>query len=214
MKSLFYAVLLCVWNLSVLAQTPRLTERDDRYRIQQGDVLEIRFRYTPEFNETVSVQPDGFIDLQLVGECKIMDLTVGEATEVVRKRLETRLTNPQITVILKEFQKPFFMVGGEVASPGRYELRGKMTVFEAITISGGFKPSSLHSQVILVRRVSGDVAETKIVDVKNILSHRNFSEDPDLKSGDLVVVPQNKVSKIERFVKWGNYGIYATPAIH
>ena len=58
------------------AQPGGFSERDPRYRLQPSDVLEVHYRYTPEFDQTVTVQPDGFVTLQIVGDLKLQGLTL------------------------------------------------------------------------------------------------------------------------------------------
>lgn len=191
------------------AQTGTFADRGARYLLQPSDVLEIHYRYSPEFDQTVTVQPDGFISLQLVGDLKIRNLTVDQAKAEILTKASQRLKDPEITVVLKEFEKPYFIVGGEVNTPGRYEMRGSMTALEAIAMAGGFKSASAkHSQVILYRRVGPDMAKAEILDLKAAMSPSAAEPLADLHSGDLLVVPQNQISKIERYVKWANVGAY------
>ena len=111
--------------------------------------------------------------------------------------------------------KPQITVGGEVTTPGRFDLRGPTTAVQAIAMAGGFKAASAkHSQVVLFRRVSADTGETKILDLKRIMNAPAMEEDPALKPGDALFIPQNRVSKIERFVKWGNFGVYWNPMLN
>jgi protein involved in polysaccharide export with SLBB domain len=80
-------------------------------------------------------------------------------------------------------------------------------------MAGGFKTASAkHSQVILFRRVGPDLAKTELLDLKAAMSP-SATGPPlgDLQPGDLLVVPQNRISKIERFMKLGNIGIYWNP---
>ena len=194
-----------------VAQTDSFADRNPRYLLQPSDVLEIHYRYSPEFDQTVTVQPDGFVSLQLVGDLKLRSLTVDQAKTAILEKASQRLKDPEITVVLKEFEKPYFMVGGEVANPGRFEMRGSMTALQAIAMAGGFKSASAkHSQVILYRRVGPDMAKAEILDLKAAMSPTSTEPLADLRSGDLLVVPENNVSKIERFVKWANLGVYRT----
>ena len=210
---LFAWVLFSIMCAGVaLAQMGSFSERDPRYRLQPSDTLEIHYRYSPEFDQTVTVQPDGFVALQLAGDLKLQGLTVDQAKAAILEKATQRLRDPEITVVLKDFEKPYFLVGGEVANPGRFEMRGPVTAIEAIAMAGGFKTASAkHSQVILFRRVGPDLAKTEILDLKAAMSPSATEGLADLKSGDMLIVPQNRVSKIERFVKWGNYGIYGNP---
>src|SRR5205814_3090121 len=122
-----------------------------RYRIQPSDVIEVQYRYTPEYNHTAAIQPDGFAALQVVGDVKVAGLTVDEASAAIAHKASERLQNPEVTVTLKEFIKPFFTVAGEVNHPGRFDLRGRVSAVEGIAISGGFKESSKKTTVILLR---------------------------------------------------------------
>jgi len=194
---------------STLAQMGSFSDRDARYLLQPSDSLEIHYRYSPEFDQTVTVQPDGFVALQLAGDLKLQGLTVDQAKAAILEKASQRLKDPEITVVLKEFEKPYFTVGGQVAKPGRYEMRGPVTALEAVAMAGGFNSASAkHSQVILFRKVGPDLAETKILDLKAASSLTAKEPLADLKPGDMLFVPQNRFSKIERLIKLVSIGTY------
>src|ERR1044072_5694106 len=88
-------------------RAPRLTTvTEERYRLQPGDVLEIQFRYSPEFNQTVTVQPDGYITMEIGGDLKVAGFTVEQTKQAILKQASTRLQDPVATLLLKEFQAP------------------------------------------------------------------------------------------------------------
>src|SRR5205823_12738088 len=123
---LVIAICLVAVSLHVSAQQqrpPRLTTvTEERYRLQPGDVLEIQFRYSPEFNQTVTVQPDGYISLEISGDIKVAGMTVEQTRNTILAHAATRLKDPVASVFLKEFQRPYFVVAGEVAQPGKIEM--------------------------------------------------------------------------------------------
>jgi polysaccharide export outer membrane protein len=207
------AALLCVAGFLYGGQAPgSFAERNPRYRLQPSDVVEVHYRYTPEFDQTITIQPDGFVNLQIVGDLKLQGLTLEQVKTTILEQASRRLKDPEITLVLKDFEKPYFVVGGEVGSPGKFEMRGSVTAVQAIAMAGGFKTASAkHSQVILFRRVGPDLAKTEILDLKAATSTSATEPLADLRPGDLLFVPQNRVSKIERFVKWGNFGVYWNP---
>ena len=132
-------------------------ERESRYRLQPTDIVEVHYRYTPEFDQTITVQPDGFVTLQIIGDLKLQGLTLEQVKAALLEKASLRLKDPEITLVLKDFEKPYFVVGGEVGSPGKFEMRGQVTALQAIAMAGGFKTASAkHSQVILFRRVGPD----------------------------------------------------------
>jgi len=184
-------------------------DRNPRYRVQANDVIEIQFRYTPEFNFAATIQPDGFISSQITGDVHVAGLTLTEVSAAVAKGASGRLKDPEVGVALKDFVKPHFVVAGEVNHPGTFELRGNVGLIEAIAMSGGFvKDSAKRSQVILLRRVNSEIAEAKIYDLKKLMSPGQVHEDVMLRADDMLVVPRNAISKIEPFLHITSLGLY------
>jgi polysaccharide biosynthesis/export protein len=197
--------------LAAAASTTQLSERNPEYRLQPCDVVDLHYRYTPEFDQQVTIRPDGRITILGIGDVVAVSETLDQLTQTITDASRVRLKDPQLTIVLKEFQKPFVFVGGEVGTPGRFELRGQLTAIEAISLAGGFKNSSKHSQVLLLRKVNEEQAETRLIDLKKLINDRTLQEDIQLRSGDMVYVPQNKISKIERFVHWTDTGMLFNP---
>src|SRR5579859_1492735 len=92
-----------------------LQTRDRRYKLQINDVLEIKYRYTPEYDQIVTIQPDNFVNLNLAGDVKAGGLTLEQFRNTVLERVSARLREPELNVVLKSFEKQWVMVGGEVA---------------------------------------------------------------------------------------------------
>ncbi len=181
------------------------------YRLRKSDVIEIRFNFAPEFDQTLSVQPDGLISLKGLDEVYAQGMTVSELRSTVRLAYSTILHDPEVTVDLKDFEKPYFIATGAVARPGRYELRGDSTVTEGLAIAGGFTEQAKHSQVVLFRRISEERTEARLLNIKQMLNSRNLAEDFHLRAGDLVYVPQNRISKIRRYLPTSSLSTYVNP---
>lgn len=176
------------------------------YRLQPSDTIVVKYRYTPEYDATVVVRPDGWISLPIVGDVRVAGLTVSDASRAVRAAAERRLREPEMTFELRDFQKPRFVVGGEVEKPGQFELRGRVSLLEALAMAGGVKRSAKHTQVLLFRRFDEDHVVTRVVDAKDLTKAGRIQEDPFLRPGDLIFVPQNKFSKIERLLPLASVG--------
>lgn len=193
-------------------RNPALTgERHPQYRLQKSDVIEIKFTFSPEFDQTVTVQPDGFVALKGVRAVFAEGLTSGEFVNTVRIEYATVLRDPEITVSLKDFERPFFLAGGQVGKPGKYELRSSTTVSQAIAVAGGFTEQAKHSQVLLFRRTADGLVETRALNVKQMLADHNLSEDFELKPGDMLYVPQNRISKIRKFLPASSLNTFFSP---
>lgn len=196
-------------STSVSGNEPQFQTRDARYKIAPGDSFDITFDLSPEFNQTgVSVQPDGFVTLHGVGDIKVQGQTVPQLTETLRKTYGKILNDPAISVVLKDFQRPYFIADGQVSRPGKYELRGDTTLTEAIAMAGGFLETAKHSQVVLYRRVDDNWSSAQIVDVKKMETSHSLREDPFLHPGDMLFVPKNRLSKIKPFIPNTGMGAY------
>jgi len=104
--------------------SPALTGvRRPLYRLCKSDVVTISFTFSPEFDQTVSVQPDGYVTLTGVKQLPAEGVTVPELQEAIGEAYAGVLHDPEVTIILKDFDKPYFIVGGEVNHPAKYELR-------------------------------------------------------------------------------------------
>lgn len=189
-----------------------LQHRDSRYRVHSADVLDLNFPLTPEFNQTLTVQPDGYITLRGVDSIHVQGQTLPEVTAALHTAYSSVLHDPIINVVLKDFEKPFFIVGGEVGHPGKFDLREDTTTAEAVAIAGGLRDSAKHSEVVLFHRVPSGWVQAKKIDMKKMLKDRDLNEDAFLQPGDFLYVPKNTLSKISKFIPTSSIGVFANPA--
>jgi polysaccharide export outer membrane protein len=214
-KYFLLVIIVFAFPLAALAQVqtpPKLTTvTEERYRLQPGDVLEVQFRYSPEFNQTVTVQPDGYITLEIAGDLKVAGFTIDQTREAVLRQARTRLQDPVATVLLKEFQRPYFVVSGEVNAPGKVEMRQRVTAIQAIMLAGGMKETAKSSQVVVFRAINSDMAEVKLLNLKSIKKTSDLENDLTLQAGDMVYVPRDKLSKVERYMKIASIAAFMAP---
>ncbi len=190
---------------------PVLQQRNPRYQVQRDDVMLITFALSPELNQQVTIQPDGYINLQNVGSLYVQGMTVPEVVEALKKIYSKTLHDPIIDVDLKDFQKPYFVALGQVQKPGQYDLRYDMTVTEAIGVAGGFTPGA-KTQVFLYHRVSNEWAEVKELNIRQILTGKNINEDAHLMPGDMIFVPEKFIAKFRKYVPY-NIGTGVYPGV-
>src|SRR6266850_1622392 len=87
-----------------------------RYRITPGDVLEFTFPFVPELNQSVAVQPDGYITLKDISDLRAQGRTVAQVKADVLAAYAPFVRDPVVTVALKQFETPYFVAGGAVAN--------------------------------------------------------------------------------------------------
>ena len=171
----------------------------------------LQYRYTPELNQTVTVLPDGYANLNIIGDIKLADLTVTQAHDLIVEKAKAHLNDPEINIILKDYQQPYVVVAGEVGKPGKIEIKENTTAVQAIMLSGGFLASAQTSQVLVFRKINGDTAEIKVLSLGKLKKTSDLEKDMQLESGDMLFVPRDKLEKLSRFIKIANMGTYFNP---
>ena len=191
---------------------PDLQQRNPRYRVQPDDIISIEFPLSPELDQsTVVIQPDGYINLQSANSLYIQGMTVPGIVEALKGAYSKTLHEPIISVDLVDFQKPYFLISGQVGKPGQYDLRHDTTVSEGIAIAGGLS-SGAKTQVFLYHRVSPDWVEVRKLSLKDLLNGKNANEDARLLPGDMVFVPEKYITKFRKYVPYSiGTGSYVNP---
>lgn len=167
--------------------------------INAGDVLEIRFAYATQFNESQAVRFDGKLDLPMVGEVQ----AEGKSLSALRKELQVaysgHLNYPELTVIMRSQANSQVYVGGEVRSPGLIRVRNRMTALEAVMRAGGFDPKTAAMSSIIVVRHKGDERYGCKVDLTADLDGK-AGKVFWLQPGDIIWVPRTVITQVNDFV--------------
>src|SRR5207302_1532161 len=132
---------------------------------------------------------------------------------LILAKARVRLESPEVIVVLKEFQKPYVVVAGEVNQPGKLELREKLTAIQAVLLAGGLKETAKSSQILVFRRLNADTAEVKVLNFKSLKSSSDLENDLALQAGDMLLVPRNRMTKIERYIRYASMAAFFTPLL-
>jgi len=197
--------------VSTDSTTPTSPDASAYYTVHPGDVLVINFRYTPEFNDEITVGPDGRGVLKAAGDIMLAGRTLPEIQQEIVRDSTDKLVNPEVAVSLKSFEAPNVVVAGEVQKPGQFDLRKPTTALQAILMAGGPKEDSAMNHVYLFRRINADTAEVHVLQLGHYDSNRRSKEDMLLQPGDMILVNRDALEKIGRFMKTFNLGVYFNP---
>lgn len=182
------------------------------YRIQVGDVLEVRLLLNPELNEEVTVRPDGHISTTVVPDAVAVGKTPMELGSYLRSQYAHELTNPRVNVVVKSFAPTRVYVGGEVNNPGEFVTVGPtLTLSQAVARAGGTKLSSDDTSVFIIRRGPGDKPQFLGVKWKAVRQGRDPDADVRLAPYDVVYVPKMGIAEVYQF--YNQYiGQFANPS--
>ncbi len=213
MRALLFLTAGCALIDTAVAQRapePHLTTRA-RYRLEYGDKLDVAFRYTPELNQTVTVEPDGYVNLTATGEIKISEMTLEQATDLIEQIAGGHLREPKVTLTLKDFHKPFYVVAGEVKHPGRFDMDAPTTAFQAVLLAGDMDTAARSSQIVVFRKLNAESAEVHVLDLHDMNKAKDLEHDLMLEPGDMILIPRDRIAKFDRIVKAANLGLYFNP---
>jgi protein involved in polysaccharide export with SLBB domain len=174
---------------------------DADYRIQAGDKLDIKYLYSPELDESVTVRPDGLISIPLAHDVRAAGRTPAELTAGLRASLSRELRDPQITVIVRTFSSQVVYVSGEVGKPALLELRGGLTALRAIAQAGGFRASGRKQDVVLIRQGPNGEPLATTLHLADALNGTKPEADVLLRPQDILHVPERKIVRLNRWVK-------------
>jgi len=160
----------------------------DQYIIGPEDVLYIHVWKEEALTRTIPVRMDGKISLPLAQEVKAAGLTPLQLKEVVMRKLKEFIENPIVSVTVVEANSYKVYVIGQVKTPGVYRLRSETTVFQIISLVGGFTDWANPKKILIVRKEDGREKRIK-VNYKKIMSGSNPGSDVILKTGDTIIVP-------------------------
>jgi len=161
----------------------------DELVIGPDDVLVINVWKEPEVSQTVPVRPDGKISLPLIGPVTASGLTPTQLQASIAHELENYLSHPEVTVIVHEVKSQRFVVVGEVAKPGAYELQTHMTVLDAIAGAGGPLEYAKLKSIYVLRTGPDGKAVRLPFNYKDAIKGKNLAQNVRLQPHDRVVVP-------------------------
>lgn len=160
------------------------------YIIGPEDVLEITVWRNADLSKTVAVRPDGRVSLPLVGDVTAVGRTAAQLAEEISSRLKEYKENPQVSIVVREVNSYTVFVLGEVTKPGKYPLKSKTTLLQAITIAGGFTPVAARNKLVVFRFGEGGEKDVKIkASYDDIVLRDSSGQNVVLKPGDTIVVP-------------------------
>lgn len=184
------AVAMAVLVLGGCAQNRKAVkphDPDQPFRIGREDVLDVSVWRDADLSRTLPVRPDGMITMPIVGELVAAGKTPSELAGEIRTKLQAYVQDPKVTVIVREVNSSQVFVTGEVARPGSYPLRGRLSVLQAVALAGGLTAFADANAIVVIRK--GEDGGQIPVRYGDILAEEGEKNDIPLAPGDTVVVP-------------------------
>ena len=159
------------------------------YAVGPGDVLQVRAWKNDALSQRVTVRPDGFVTLPLIGDVLVEGRTVDSVARDVATRAGKFYTEaPVVAVEVAELHSYRVYVMGEVTRPGEFTPKGQVTVLQAIALAGGFTRFAAPDRIVIVRRDAQGERRIPFV-YAQVVDEGDLRENLPLQSNDTLVVP-------------------------
>lgn len=199
---LFFVSILAVLGILASAQQPE----EYSYRVGPQDLITISVFDVPELNITVRIEEDGSITLPLLGRVQAEGSTRFQLEKKLAEELEKKyLKNAQVTVFIKEYQSKMISIIGEVVKPGNFELLGRQSLLQVVSLAGGFKDTAA-GEVIILRQFKNGKNRHLTIKIEDLMVKGDADLNIPLRPGDIVNVPAEQFLDIYVFGQVKNPG--------
>ncbi len=163
-----------------------------RYKIGPLDTLNVIVWRNPELSGPVTVRPDGFISMPLIGDMRAAGKTPAELSAETRTALGKLVLDPVVSVVVTGFQGVYaeqIRIVGEAARPQSVPYRQDMTLLDVMIQVGGMTDFADGNSAVLIRGTQG--GKQYSVRLKDLLKRGDISANVSMMPGDIVMVPQS-----------------------
>ncbi|OGW52740.1 MAG: hypothetical protein A2Y81_10290 [Nitrospirae bacterium RBG_13_43_8] len=174
------------------------------YKIGPEDLLEITVFQANELNTTVRVSASGFIKLPLIDTIETTGLNVSELESLICKKMQKYLTEPVVSVFIKEYRSQQIAVLGAVKNPGVFYVTGQRYLLDLLSMAGGLSQDA--GDLCIIQKNSGSnpgnqPVENVVVDLDQLLMRGNIDLNMPLYSGYVIHVPKAGIFFVDGAVK-------------
>ena len=211
------AILLCLLPTCEYGQRPLVPRHEPgvaTYVLGSGDQIAIHVQDVEEITEKpIRINPDGYLDLPLVGRVEVAGLTIEELREQLRAKFTRYVSDPQVSVNLVDNQSRTVSVVGAVNNPGVRSLSEPQHLIDVISMAGGVAKEA-GSKVIITRQSrwgqlplskaaldSSGQYSTATVSLDALLASTNPAENIFVDPGDVISIPRAEIVYVLGTVK-------------
>ncbi len=181
----------------------------DDYLLGAGDLLSITVFESTELNRDVRISAHGNINVALIGDVNVMNLTVAEAEQQIEDLYKKDyLHDPHVSVYIKEHMSKMVTLTGEVEKPGTYTYVSRRKLLDVLAMGNGLTDQA--GSIAYITREDPKTGETKnyYVDLDDLVRNGNMAQNHLILGGDVIFIPESGQCFVDGAVrKPGSYPI-------
>lgn len=174
-------------NPAGLNTAPSASAIASQFVLGTADVIKINVWKNADLSQTVTIGPDGFVSLPLIGDVQVAGMTANQLAQDLKSRLSSYVVNAQVTVSIVDIRSRQVYVTGQVGKPGGYPLVVPISALQLIAQAGGLTPFANRKDIVILRGSGGHVERLKFN--YNNAVRGDPKQNINLHAGDTVIVP-------------------------
>jgi len=218
--SLALSILTLFSSMPVFSLDLKLPASEKEYFIESGDIININVFPAEEFSKEVTVQPDGTVDIPLIGPVLARGIKSEDLEKMLTAKFSKYVANPSVTVNVRKFSSNKVAVIGQINSPGYYEYREGMRLLDLVAQAAGPQDYAKGAKVRIYRRIPGADGKTTEQVLKADMAavfEGKMENNIVLMNGDIVYIPRKSYSTAakwitDNFVPWATLFTFAITA--
>lgn len=180
--------ILLAFAFCIITASSALAESEKAYSPGPDDVLMISVWKEEALTREVVVRPDGKISFPLIGDVDVQGRTIGELRDEIQAKMDEFSPGAPVSIMITKVNSPKVFVVGKVVRPGVYLMTERMTVVQALALSGGVTPFAASDDIIVLREARGKT-QTLPFDYDAVAKGKYLEQNIYLNRGDTIVVP-------------------------
>jgi polysaccharide biosynthesis/export protein len=158
---------------------------DPTYVLGPGDTLDIHVFGEPDLSGSVTIKPDGTVELALIHEVQAAGKTTGQLQDELKQMYGKYLKAPSVSIVVTQFRAEHIYLLGQVNKPGDYQLKPHLGSFEVLASAGGATTRADLAKAVIIR------GKTQTIDL-DLLTAIAKDNPPDvhLQDGDVLFIPE------------------------
>ena len=158
-----------------------------QYALGTSDIIHVNVWKSAELSQTLTIGPDGFVSMPLLGDIHVAGLTTSELAHELARQMKDYIVNAQVTVSIVEIRSRQVFITGQIGKPGAYPLISPVTVLQLIAQAGGLNTFANRKSIFILR--SGNAQARKLPFNYTTALRGDMKQNILLQPGDTVIIP-------------------------
>ncbi len=187
----------------VVSQTnvPKASSEEVRYTLGADDVIKITVQKHPEISGSYTVNQEGKIQVEMVGDIQVAGMTKKELEGKFARLISSYIDSPDVSITILEYRSKVYYVIGEVGRPGKYYMRSESIPIREAVIEAGLPTlaAAMRKSNLIIPAKNGKKI-TKKVDLYAVLYGGNLDKNVEMHPGDFLYIPSTVMAKVFRVI--------------